>query len=332
LVATYFCCLDWRGHDLRLAGRGARAAEALTFAVLIGVATIFVWQAVAPARRRPVDQRLSDYVQNDDIVDVAELERPFGKRVLGPSIRSVLRRLGALLPKRNLQKQQRLLVYAGEPGGLTVLDFMGLRLIAAIALGAGCFYFYARQQAAPMMIGATVGAAFVGYLLPWYWVRRRAKQRQNQIRRALPDALDMLTIAVEAGLAFESGLLRVAERWHNALSDEFRRAVGEMHMGITRNVALQRMAARSDVEELGAFVAVLVQSSQLGVSIAQVLHSQAAQMRDIRRQRAEELARQASVKMVLVLVLFFFPIMLIVILGPMFPQLMGVLHGLQRRG
>jgi tight adherence protein C len=127
------------------------------------------------------------------------------------------------------------------------------------------------------------------------------------------------------------GLLRVGEQWRNALSEEFRRVVGEMRMGVTRSVALQRMAERTDVEELATFVAVLVQSTELGVSIAQVLQTQAAQMRDRRRQRAEELARQASVKMVLVLVAFFFPILFIVLIGPILPQLMGVLNGMARR-
>ena len=165
---------------------------------------------------------------------------------------------------------------------------MGLRLITALAVGGGCFWLYARHQPTNMLLGATAVAGFVGYMLPLYWLRGRAKRRQKEIRRALPDALDMLTIAVEAGLAFESGLLRVGEQWHNALSEEFRRVVGEMRMGVTRAAALERMVARTDVEELATFVAVLVQSSQLGVSIAQVLQTQAAQMRDRRRQRAEE--------------------------------------------
>lgn len=311
---------------------GTAIESPLTFALLIGLATVLMWQAVGPHRRRPVDQRLTDYVQNDEPADLDELARPFSQRVLSPSLHRLLRVLGALAPKRNLAKVQQLLVYAGEPGGLSVLDFMGLRLLLALAVGAACFAVYAKNQSGLLMVGATFGAAFIGYLLPYYWLRGRANQRQHEIQKALPDALDMLTIAVEAGLAFESGLLRVGERWDNALAGEFRRVVAEMHMGISRNTALQRLAARSNVEELGAFVAVLVQSSQLGVSIAQVLHSQAAQMRDVRRQRAEELAHQASVKMVLVLVLLFFPVMLIVLLGPMLPQLLGVLHGLRRHG
>lgn len=302
----------------------------LTVAVLAGVAALLVWQALAPARRRPLDARLHDYVQ-EDIAEAAELDRPFTQRVLGPGLRRLLRTLGALLPRRNIEKLRKLLIYAGEPGGLSVLDLMGLRLLGVLALGSGVYWFYARHQPAMMLLIATAVGSFLGYMLPLYWLRRRASQRQHQIRRALPDALDMLTIAVEAGLAFEMGLLRVGEQWRNALSEEFRRVVGEMRMGVTRSVALQRMAERTDVEELATFVAVLVQSTELGVSIAQVLQTQAAQMRDRRRQRAEELARQASVKMVLVLVAFFFPILFIVLIGPILPQLMGVLNGMARR-
>ena len=139
----------------------------------------------------------------------------------------------------------------------------------------------------------------------------------------------MLTIGVEAGLAFESALLRVGERWHNALTYEFRRAVAEMRIGTPRDVALTRMAERSGVPELRAFVAILIQSSQLGVSIAQVLHTQAAEMRVKRRQRAEELARQASVKMVFPLVFLIFPALFVVILGPSVPT---ILFWLQRLG
>lgn len=302
----------------------------LTVAVLAGLAAALLWQALSPARRRPIDARLHNYV--DDVAQADEFDQRFAQRVLGPGLRRLLRAFGALLPKRNVERIRKLLIYAGEPGGFSVLDFMGLRLITALTAGAGCFWFYARHQPASTLLIATAAAGFVGYMLPWYWLRRRAKRRQKEIQRALPDALDMLTIAVEAGLAFESGLLRVGEQWNNVLSQEFRRVVGEMRMGVTRSVALERLVARTDVEELATFVAVLVQSSELGVSITQVLQTQAAQMRERRRQRAEELARQASVKIVLVLVAFFFPVLFIVLLGPVAPQFMAILNGMARRG
>lgn len=301
----------------------------VTVALLIGIATVLVWQAMGPARRRPLDARLQGYVE--DVAQAVELDQPFTRRVVGPSLRRVLRIFGGLLPKRNMERVRKLLIYAGEPGGLSVLDFMGLQVIAAIAVGTGAFWFYARHQTFGMLLLTTLAAAFIGYRLPMFWLKRRAQRRQHDIQRALPDALDMLTIAVEAGLAFESGLLRVGEKWNTALSQELRRTVAEMRMGVTRSAALERLVERTNVEELATFVAVLVQSTQLGISITQVLQTQSAQMRDRRRQRAEELARQASVKMILVLVFFFFPVMFIMILGPVLPSVMEVLGSMQRR-
>jgi tight adherence protein C len=174
--------------------------------------------------------------------------------------------------------------------------------------------------------------AIAGFLLPVQWLNMRVRGRKNQIIRALPDALDMLTIAVEAGLAFESAMIRVGEKWDNVLTREFRRAIAEMRVGMSREEALERMADRCGVAELSTFVAVLVQSTQLGVSIAQVLHTQAEEMRLKRRQRAEELARQAGVKMVIPLALFILPAMFVVVLGPIVPQFLELLGSIAGNG
>ena len=193
----------------------------------------------------------------------------------------------------------------------------------------GLYLVLARNSATvSVLLRNSLLIGIAGFFLPWLWLRSRARSRQHAISLALPDALDMLTIGVEAGLAFESALLRVGERWHNPLTLEFRRAVAEMRIGTPRDVALTRMAERSGVPELRSFVAVLIQSNQLGMSIAQVLHNQAADMRVKRRQRAEELARQASVKMVFPLVFLIFPALFVVILGPSIPALAGLLRQL----
>jgi tight adherence protein C len=152
--------------------------------------------------------------------------------------------------------------------------------------------------------------------------------RKKQILRALPNALDMLSIGVESGLGFEACMLKVGEQWQNELTREFQRAVLEIRVGATRNDALEHLAARTDVMELNTFIAVLVQSSQLGVSITDVLHQQAAQMREKRRQLAEIMARQATIKMLFPLAFFIFPAMFIVLLGPSIPRILGMLGGL----
>jgi len=195
-------------------------------------------------------------------------------------------------------------------------------------MGGGYFWLVGQTLGTATALRNTLILAGLGYYLPLLWLRRRVRQRQHEIIRAFPDALDMLTIGVEAGLAFESALLTVGERWDNALTREFRRAVAEMRVGTPRDVALWRVAERTGVEELHSFVAVLVQSSQLGVSIAQVLHSQAAQERVRRRQRAEELARQAGGKMVFPLVFLIMPAMFVVLLGPEWVDLQEMLSSM----
>jgi len=292
----------------------------LLFAVLVGLSAAMVWASMTPSRtEQVVSTRLGGYLGPDDPIEETDMARPFSARVLVPMLRGLLRTLGRLAPKRNMEATRQQLIEAGRPGGLTVLDFLGMRLLLAIVLGGGYFVFLGRTQPMALALRNTLIAVAVGYLGPAYWLRSRVRRRKHQIVRALPDALDMLTIGVEAGLAFESALLQVGKRWDNPLTREFAQSVREMRVGTSRDVALQRLVDRCGVPELSTFVSVLIQSSQLGVSIAQVLHTQAAQMRVRRRQRAEELARQAGLKMVFALLLFVFPAMMIVILGPSIP-------------
>jgi tight adherence protein C len=146
--------------------------------------------------------------------------------------------------------------------------------------------------------------------------------------RALPDGLDMLNICVGAGLGFDAALTRIGERWRTALADEFNRVVIEIRLGKTRAKALIDLAERTEVPEIENFVATIVQADQLGVSIAKVLRAQAEQMRIIRRQRAEEQARQATIKLLFPLVFLIFPALLAVLLGPAVPQIINTFSSL----
>jgi len=219
---------------------------------------------------------------------------------------------------------QRRLIHAGEPGKLGVLDFYGLQLLSALATGALALMLLRRMGLSLNSMLLSGVLVLMGLFLPNFWLSQAVDARSKAVMRALPNALDMLTIGVEAGLAFESAMLRVAERWDNPLTREFRHVVLEMRVGTSRDVALQHLAERTNVPDLRTFVAILVQSNQLGVSIAEVLHSQAALMRTKRRQRAEAIARQATVKMAFPLVFFIFPALFVVILGPALPQLLDM--------
>jgi len=307
-------------------------ASPLAFAALAGLAVLFAWQAFRPAQpARQVRSRLDDYVEQGDTIEDADMDKPFMARAVMPLVYRLLRTVGRLAPTKSLESTRKLLLQAGQPGGLMVLDFYGLRLLAMVLVAGATMWITSKQMPFSKALLYTAIGGGIGFFLPLLWVRNTVSGRKREIMRSLPNALDMLTIGVEAGLAFESALLRVVERWDNALSQEFRRAIVEMRVGTPREEALERLAERADVPDLCTFVAVLVQSTQLGVSIADVLHIQAAQIREKRRLRAEELARQAGIKIMFPLVFFIFPSMFVVLLGPALPTMMETFANLGAR-
>lgn len=262
-------------------------------------------------------------------LEEVELSQPFADRVIKPTISKVLNFLGRLTPQRNLQELQHRLEVAGRPFGWTVVSFVGLRLLSALVVGALAFVLtipteitFLRQ----LLLAVAFGG--LGYFLPVLWLNQQTRRRQSALLRALPDGLDMLNICVGAGLGFDAALSRVGEQWQTPLADEFNRVVAEIRLGKTRRQALLDLARRTEVMELENFVATIVQADQLGVSIAKVLRTQAEQMRIFRRQRAEEQARKATIKLLFPLVFMIFPALLAVLLGPAIPQVMEALGSL----
>ncbi|MHB0878514.1 MAG: type II secretion system F family protein [Anaerolineae bacterium] len=291
--------------------------------LLVGFMTMAAVFAVVMALRPvrdPVAQRLDSHVRVDAL-EAADLERPFWDRAVLPFMRGILGALGRLSPRGNIERQRRLLLLAGNPGDMSVLDLLGLKVL----LGAAGLTVAARLLVTTVHLDLTrlaliVLAPVVGYYLPTYWLKRKVKERKHLIERSLPDVLDMLTICVESGLALEAAMLRVGDQWDNLLTRELRRTVREVRMGVARPEALRHLVERTQVSALTTFVAVVVQAEQLGVSIANVLRAQADQMRIVRWQRAEERARSAPFKMVFALVFLTFPSLFIVILGPSIPR------------
>jgi len=197
--------------------------------------------------------------------------------------------------------------------------FFALHFVGAVVFAVLCvliFTFSAVAQPWPITILITMVGTALGYYFPELWISQEIKKRQLEIRKAMPDALDLLTICVEAGLGFDAAMSNVAEKWENELSMAFARGIREIQLGKVRREALKNMAERIDLAEMTSFVAAVIQSEQLGVSMAKVLRIQADQMRMRRRQYAEELAHQAPVKMLLPMVGFIFPSIFIVLLTP----------------
>ncbi|MDH3943932.1 MAG: type II secretion system F family protein, partial [Anaerolineae bacterium] len=165
-------------------------------------------------------------------------------------------------------------------------------------------------------LGITFGFMILGFFVPNLLLSSRVTRRQNEVRKAMPDALDLLTICVEAGLGFDAAMKKVQEKWDNELAVSFGRALQEMQLGKLRREALRDMSDRLGVAEMHSFVAAIIQSEQLGVSMAKVLRIQSDDMRVKRRQRAEQEAQKAPIKMLFPMALLIFPTIMLLLLGP----------------
>ena len=214
----------------------------------------------------------------------------------------------------------RLLHQAGYPGERAVRTFWGVRFFLAIAGAAAAFFLTALSLASPvrMLLGVAAGAA-VAYTLPFSYIRRKSRFRMRDIQEAFPDTLDLLVTCVEAGLGLDGALVRVANEQAEqklAIGDEFQLLSREIQAGVTRREALSRMAKRLELEDLRNLAVFLIQTEELGGSIARSLKVYATTMRQKRRQRAEEAARKMVIKLLFPLALFIMPSLLLVVLGP----------------
>jgi tight adherence protein C len=245
----------------------------------------------------------------------------FGERVLGPAVDVMAQRVLSLLPHGLLARMRRKLIQAGEP-----ITPQGFLIICAVAVGVLGGLGFAMTVA--MMGGVdTKGLLFTavlagfGFVMPQMWLNNRVRARQSAIVKGLPDSFDLITTCVEAGLGLDAALGRVAEKVVGPFAEELSLTLREIGMGRARDESLRDLADRTGVPDLSMFVNAIIQAESMGTSIGQVLRVQSDQMRTRRRQRAEELANQAPVKMIVPLVLCILPALFIVILGPAMIQL-----------
>ncbi|MBN1642885.1 MAG: type II secretion system F family protein [Anaerolineae bacterium] len=285
---------------------------------------------VIVARRRPkgeadLEARLAMFSERDTPVTLEEIElsASFAERVVYPTIDAVSKFIGQFTPARTLEKIRHRLELAGNPGNLRAPSFIAIQFLAMLVLG-GLILAMTIIAELPMVrrILFTVLSMLAGYFLPSLWLASRISRRQAEITRELPDMLDLLTICVEAGLGLDQGIQRVVEKQDTELSRELNRYLQEVQLGRTRAQALQGMASRIDVADVTTFVAAIIQADQLGVAMSKILRIQSDQMRVRRRQRAEQKAHQAPIKMLFPLAFLIFPSIFIVLLGPALLQLM----------
>ena len=288
-------------------------------AAVAAVSVLLIAVGVAGSRQEdPLKARLNQLGQMTakDLQEL-ELQQPFFDRTIKPLAGRLSGAVARVTSSSFTERTEKRLAMAGNPGDMKVADWLGIKAIATGVVAGMLFLIFGvlGGQIIQGLLLALVGAG-IGYIGPEFWLGRRVKARQKAILIQIPDALDLLTISVRAGLGFDAALGKVVEKMKGPLVDEFRRALAEVRVGKARREALRDIVPRTEVQPLTNFISAIIQAEQLGVSISKVLQVQSEQLRIERRQRAEEQAAQAPIKMLFPLVGCIFPSLFVVILGP----------------
>jgi tight adherence protein C len=269
--------------------------------------------------RDPLEERLAAFAERGELASLHEIEmsQPFVDRILLP----IANRLGEMAlritPQKALDTIHRKLEMAGNPRGLQPTVFFASRFVTMFLFGGLMVLLFGPNMFSDLLFFVlTIAVTAFGFVIPNLMLDSRINRRQDSVRKALPDALDLLTICVEAGLGFDAAMRKVADKWDNELSIAFGRALQEIQLGKLRREALRDMADRIGASEFESFVAAVIQSEQLGVSMAKILRIQSDDMRVRRRQRAEQKAQRAPVLMLLPMAFLIFPTILIIMMGP----------------
>ena len=288
---------------------------ALTIAFVVFAAVALLVVGLVRPRASLTEMRIETLRQQVATGDASELVLPFSDRILLPTVQGFGRGLAKMLPANFMASLQRTLIMGGSSMTASTFVtfwavstglFVGLAIVALAALGG---------VSAQGFLGLLV-MGIIGFMLPRFWLRSAVGSRQRKIVKSLPDAMDLITTCVEAGLGLDAALAKVSGQMKGPLAKEISQMLLEVGMGRLRRDALSDLGQRTGVQELISFVNAVIQAEQLGVSIGHVLKVQSDQMRTHRRQRAEKLAHEAPIKMMFPLVLCIFPAFMLVILGP----------------
>ncbi len=299
----------------------------MTVPLIIGLGVVLLIAVVlvvvglrSPEARDPLQSRLAEFGSRDKPVTLQEIEmsQPFSERVLMPIVRQVGQMAARFTPQATLESTQHTLDLAGNPGNIGPTEFTAIRIGAAVGIGGLLLlaFMLAPEKNWPRNLGLAAMFTGLGYFFPQLWLGSKISRRQDEILKALPDCLDLLTICVEAGLGFDAAMGKINEKWDNELAIGFGRVLQEVRLGKLRREALRDMSSRMDVSDVTSFVAAVLQAEQLGVSMGKILRIQSEQMRVRRRQRAEQKAHQAPIKMLFPMALFIFPTIWLVLMGP----------------
>jgi tight adherence protein C len=287
---------------------------------LAGAAYLIGEAVTLPAReRRSSVGRAATYGKTR--APLGERQLPFKQRVLSPMGERLAGFTLKLHPKTTIDGVSTRLLAAGLGRTISPTTFLALKSTFAIGgLVLGALFGGAVAGAGGVLLLA-IAAAGLGFIAPDFVVSSKARSRRDRIRAELPDALDLMAVSVEAGMGFDGAISKLTEHMHGPLADEFGLTLGEIRIGESRQDALKKLADRTDTPELSSFVRSIIQADQLGISLGRILRVQATDSRLKRQAAAEEKAMKAPIKMLFPTVLFIFPAMFLVILGPAFLNL-----------
>lgn len=285
--------------------------------IIISVSFIFlIIHGLIFNRRKEVKDRLEgikDLYKDPEEDNV--LSQPFNDRVIKPTYQKFVSLIGKATPKQINESVARTISHAGRYNNMTVNRLIAIQFMVAIILPSILYLIGNFTGNRPSLLILIV-IGILGFMIPLYSIRSKARARQVKIRKSLPDMLDLLYVSVEAGLGFDMALKRTIEKMPGPLAEEFNRGLDEINKGRKREEALRAVVQRTGVDDLSTFISAVIQSEQLGSNIANMLRIQSSSMRQKRRQRAEEAAMKVPIKMLFPLVFFMFPALFIVILGP----------------
>lgn len=288
------------------------------FAALTVFLLLTIIRQFLSSQRRNIINRLNKLNLNRTIVDEEDiLTKPFLQRVSEYISKWLINLIKEVTPDRLQEKIKEKLDGAGNPRNVKPAEFLGFQVLFGLVVFLLCLIIF--TASAYPVFKAVFMALIMGALavyIPWFTLATMASKRQSEMRNTLPEIMDLLVISVEAGLTFELALAKVVQRFPGTIAQEFARVLREVQLGKVRKEALKDMAERSHVQELSSLINAVIQADQLGVSLAQILRIQAEMIREKRQQMLEEQAMKAPIKMLFPLILFIFPCMFIILLGP----------------
>lgn len=269
-----------------------------------------------------VSSRLESIKTSKIGVEDAELNQPLFTRVFRPLLDSMGKAMMRITPGELISSLEHKIIKAGNPGNMAVKDWVNIQALLVVGVPLLTFFL---GRSSGMAVGSMMlfilAEVAMGFVLPGFILGKILTGRQKVILNSLPDVIDLLTVSVEAGLGFDGALMKVVDKKPGPLAAEFEKALQEIKVGRQKKDALRDMSQRVDIQDLTSFISSIIQADQFGVGIANVLRIQAEQMRLKRKQRAQERAMKVPVKMLIPMVIFIFPTLFVVLLGPVVIQL-----------